>query len=203
MSLEVTWTRRARKLPEEVLSEISSRLETLHQYFPEMPPKMKVGLTRMYDGLAFQSDSGRVKLMLGVHRSRKDGWKYPTFWTIAHEFMHLAQFNSQGIPSGERATDVYALSRLPPELVDDSPSYLVISKRLRKAWGQDFAALAHELALEAIRRRGKGLRTYASWWEDEFEERAELLIRGRPEAGPEPATKCSCPARREGLTRRS
>ncbi len=201
MPLEVTWSRRALKLPDEVRSEIARRLETLHKYFPEMTTKMQVGLTRMYDGLAFQSDSGRVKLMLGVHKPRKGGWNYPTCWTIAHELMHLAQFNSSGIPGGERATDVYALSRLPPELIDDSPSYLVISKRLRKAWGPSFSRLAHDLALEAIRRRREGLRTYASWWEDEFEERAEELMRRSGMSAPGPSAPRRCSSCKEELSR--
>jgi hypothetical protein len=193
MPLEITWTRRAMKLPEQVRSEMARRLETLHKYFPEMTPRMQVGLTRIYDGLAFQSDSGGVKLWLGLHRSRGGEWKYPTYWTIAHEFMHLAQFNTEGIPGGERATDVYALSRLPPELMDDSPSYLVISKRLRKLWGPQFAGLAHELAAKAIRRRSEGLRTYASWWEDEFEERAERLlgVEGASKAAKAPERTCA------------
>ena len=203
MPLEVAWTRRAMKLPEEVRSEIASRLETLHKYFPEMVPSMHVGLTRMYDGLAFQSDKGYVKLMLGVHKTRKGDWKYPTYWTIAHELMHLAQFNSNGIPSGERATDVYALSRLPPELIDESPSYLVISKRLRKAWGPDFAKLAHELALEALNRRADGLRTYASWWEEEFEKRAERLLKDRAEHRPPPSAPGKCATCHKDFSRRN
>lgn len=177
MPLEITWTRKAMHLPEEVRCEVAQRLERLHSYFPEMTPKLRVGLTRLYDGLAFQSDSGKVKLLLDVHRTRKDGWRYPSYWTIAHEFMHLAQFNSKGIPSGERATDIHALSRIAPELADDSPSYLVINKRLRRLWGPEMARLAHELAREALRRREEGLRYYASWWEDEFELRAEELTR--------------------------
>lgn len=175
MPLEITWTERALRLPEEVRAEIASRLERLHLYFPEMKPKMHVGLTRIYDGLASQSDSGKVKLMLDVHKSKKDGWKYPTHWTIAHEFMHLAQFSAEGIPSGERACDIHALSRLPPELIDESPSYLVISKRLRRRWTPGMARLSHELAKEALRLRKEGLRNYASWWEDEFERRAERM----------------------------
>lgn len=186
MPLEITWTQRAMRLPDEVREEIARRLQRLHEYFPEMTPRMRVGLTRLYDGLAFQSDSGKVKLMLGVHRSRKHGWRYPTHWTIAHEFMHLAQFNAEGIPSGERACDMHALSRLPPELIDDSPSYLVISKRLRRQWGPEMARISHDLAKEALRLRENGLRNYASWWEDEFERRAEQLL----EAGTRNGGRC-------------
>ena len=171
MSLTITWTRKAMKLPQEVRDEISRRLERLHPFFSEMVPEMKVGVTRFYDGLAFMSDSGRVRLWVGVHKSRKDGWKYPTYWTLAHELMHLAQFNDDRIPGGERACDVFALARLPPELIDDSPSYLVITQDIRDDWGPKHSRLAHDLAKEAIWLRKGGLRKYASWWEDEFERR--------------------------------
>lgn len=145
------------------------RLERLYPLFPEMTPKMKVGVTRYYDGLAFMSNSGKVRLWVNVHRKRKGGWAYPSYWTLAHEMMHLAQFNEDRIPGGERATDVYALARLPPELIDDSPSYLVITQDIRDDWGKRHSELAHELAKDAIKRRKDGLRKYASWWEDEFE----------------------------------
>lgn len=157
------------RLPPEVREELASRLEQLSEFFPEMKKKMKVGITRFYDGLVWQSDSGQVKLMIDIHRSRNGGWKYPTFWTIAHELMHLAQFNSHGIPGGERAIDVYALARLPPRFVDESPSYLVVPDGPREIWKPEHAKLAHELARKAIALRDKGLKNYAVWWESEFE----------------------------------
>lgn len=169
MTLEISWTRRAMRLPPEVRSELAGRLEKLSEYFPEMKKTMKIGITRFYDGLVFQSNSGRVKLMVDVHKSRKKGWVYPTYWTIAHELMHLAQFNSDGIPSGERATDVYALARLPPRFIDDSPSYLVVPPRLRDEWKPEHARIAREVAEKALVMRHSGLKNYAVWWEDEFE----------------------------------
>jgi hypothetical protein len=169
MTLDITWTRKAMRLPPEVREELASRLEQLSEFFPEMKKKMKVGITRFYDGLVWQSDSGQVKLMIDIHRSRNGGWKYPTFWTIAHELMHLAQFNSHGIPGGERAIDVYALARLPPRFVDESPSYLVVPDGPREIWKPEHAKLAHELARKAIALRDKGLKNYAVWWESEFE----------------------------------
>lgn len=171
MPLRITWTRRALKLPQEVRDELAIRLERLHPYFPEMTPEMKVGITRFYDGLAFKSNSGKVRLWVNVHRKRKGGWAYPTYWTIAHEMMHLAQFNEDRIPGGERATDIFALARLPTELIDDSPSYLVITQDIRDDWSDRHSKLAHELARESVRLRNNGLRKYASWWEDEFERR--------------------------------
>jgi hypothetical protein len=91
MALTIEWTRTALALPTSVRKELSSRLNRLHGYFPEMKPRTKVGITRSYDGLAFQSNEGSVKLMIGVRRTRMGVWKYPTYWTLAHELMHLAQ----------------------------------------------------------------------------------------------------------------
>jgi hypothetical protein len=169
MTLDISWTKKAMKLPPDVREELISRLEKLNKFFPEMRRNLKIGITRFYDGLVWQSDRGHVKLMIDVHKSRRDGWKYPTYWTMAHELMHLAQFNSEGIPSGERATDIYALSRLPPRFIDESPSYLVVPDGPRKVWKPEHAKLAHELAAKAIELRKNGLRNYAVWWEDEFE----------------------------------
>ena len=169
MTLTIEWTRTALALPSSVRKELSSRLNRLHRYFPEMKPRMKVGITRSYEGLAFQSNEGFVKLLIGVRRTRTGAWKYPTYWTLAHELMHLAQFNAKEIPGTERATDIYALTRLPPEFIDDSPSYLVVPKGPRKTWTREHAKIAHELALEALKQRSNGLRRYAKWWENEFE----------------------------------
>ncbi len=168
-ALKVSWTRKALNTSDRARSDLVARLEMLRKYFPESKPEMKIGITRAYDGLAFQSNAGDVKLMVDLHRWKNGLWKFPTYWTLAHEMMHLAQFNTKGIPSGERACDIYALARLPPKLIDDSPSYLVVPPAIRRRWSRRYASLAHELALEALRRRSNGLRRYASWWEQEFE----------------------------------
>jgi len=172
-ALRVSWTRKALKTPDTARDGLIDRLEKLRRYFPEMKAQMKIGITRTYDGLAFQSDSGEVKLMVDMHKGRNGLWKFPTYWTLAHEMMHLAQFNTNHIPGGERACDVYALARLPPEMIDDSPSYLVVPPRIRRGWNRRYAKMAHDLALESLRRRKAGLRKYASWWEQEFERRTE------------------------------
>lgn len=171
MTLDISWTRQGLKLPPDVRREVRRRLVALSAYFPEMKREMRIGITRSYDGLAFQSDTGEVKLMLEVRKRRDGTWKYPTYWTMGHELMHLAQFNSKGIPGGERATDVHALARLPPRFIDDSPSYLVVPKGLRGGWTSEHARIAHRTAEEALRMRRTGLRRYATWWEKTFEER--------------------------------
>lgn len=180
MTLHISWTRTALKLPDHVRKELERRLVALSRYFPEMKTEVTIGITRSYDGLAFQSDDGKVKLMLEAHKRRNGGWKLPTSWTIAHELMHLAQFNSNGIPGGERACDIHALARLPPRYIDDSPSYLVVPRGLRGRWGKEAAELAHEVAKEALSVRARGLRRYAIWWENEFERRwAAVRARAR------------------------
>ena len=169
MLLEIAWTRKARTLRPGLRDEVERRIRRLHPYFPEMKRKMTIGLTRSYDGLAFQSDEGTVKLMLDVRKARNGDYKSPTFWTIAHELMHLAQFNSKRIPGGERACDLHALARLPPKYIDDSPSYLVIPSKARDGWTPELATAAHNLAKRALRKRGAGERNYIVWWEKEFE----------------------------------
>jgi hypothetical protein len=168
MMLTIEWTRTALALPRSVRKELSSRLNRVHKYFPEMKPRIRVGITRSYDGLAFQSDEGLVKLMVRIRKTGTGAWKYPTYWTLGHELMHLAQFNAKEIPGTERATDIYALARLPPEFIDESPSYLVAPRGPRKTWTREHARIAHKLALEAVKQRSNGLRRYAKWWEDEF-----------------------------------
>ena len=177
MALDITWSWRAKKLPQEVREELARRLNALHTYFKEVRPSMKIGISRSYDGLVFQSYDGHVKLMLGVRRTRSGKWKMPTYYTIAHELMHLVQFNSDSVPGGERACDVYALARLPPRYIDESPTYLVVPRGRRGRWTAADARMAHVLAREAIRRRSGGLKRYATWWEREFENRAKASRR--------------------------
>ena len=171
MDIEIVWSRKAQGLPSEVRKELAGRLDKLHKYFHEIRPAMKIGISRSYDGLVFQSNDGHVELMLGVRRLRSGKWKLPTYYTVAHELMHLVQFNSKGIPSGERACDIHALARLPPKFIDESPTYLVVPRGRRTRWTDEDARMAHELAIEALQQRKDGLRRYASWWEQEFERR--------------------------------
>lgn len=172
MALRITWTRRALELPEHVREELASRLNRLHGYFPEIRVGVRIGITRSLEGFAFQSDKGDAKLMLEVRRRRDGGWKLPTYWTLGHELMHLAQFTRSGIPEGERACDVFALARLPPRFIDESPSYLVVPRGCRALWTRRHARIAHDVAREALALRSGGLRRYVVWWEREFDRRA-------------------------------
>jgi hypothetical protein len=89
-------------------------------------------------------------------------------FTIAHEFTHVLQARKKGelgIPGGERACDVWALTRLPLELIDDYPTY-VGNYMMRKHWS-DIKGEVRELAFDAIEMR-KTKRQYIVWLEDEI-----------------------------------
>ena len=89
-------------------------------------------------------------------------------FTIAHEFTHLLQARKKEelqIPSGERACDVWALTRLPLELIDDYPSYIG-NNLMRKRW-DTVKKIVRELAFDAIEIR-KTKRHYIVWLEEEI-----------------------------------
>jgi hypothetical protein len=175
MPMEISWTRRASRLPAEVREEISRRLNTLQPYFPELRPQVRIGLTRFFEGFVFQSNSGFVRLNLEVRKERSGAWRYPTYWTIAHELMHVVQFNSHGMPGGERACDIFALARLPPRFIDESPTYLFVPPGARAAWRKSDAELAHALAELAVKKWVECDESYESYWEDEFERRYKAV----------------------------
>src|SRR5918911_593136 len=81
-------------------------------------------------------------------------------YIIAHELMHLVQGNGSGIPHGEVACDVWTVSRMPVELLDQRPYYL-LSKCRDINWKSDRAAIK-ELCRQAIEIR-KTQRTYIAW----------------------------------------
>ena len=89
-------------------------------------------------------------------------------FTIAHEFTHLLQATKKeelGIPTGERACDIWALTRLPLDLIDDHPSYIG-NYSMRKHW-KVMKKTVRELAFKAIDVR-KTKRQYIVWLEDEI-----------------------------------
>jgi hypothetical protein len=89
-------------------------------------------------------------------------------FTIAHEFTHLLQARKKEelqIPSGERACDVWTLTRLPSELLDDYPSYIG-NYLMRKRW-DSIKLQVRELAFHAIEVR-ETKRQYIRWLEEEI-----------------------------------
>jgi hypothetical protein len=94
-----------------------------------------------------------------VFRLRPNASRY----TIAHELTHLVQGNGSGIPHGEVACDIWIISRLPVELLDQ--------RLCTTCWRGGTAGLTGEkeqgcsqeaLYLQAIELR-KPQRTYIVW----------------------------------------
>ena len=105
--------------------------------------------------------STNKKLKINLQRNERN-------FTIAHEFTHLLQARKKRellIPGGERACDVWTLTRLPLELLDDYPSYIG-NYLMRKRW-DTIKVNVRELAFRAIEMR-KTKRQYIVWLEDEI-----------------------------------
>lgn len=78
--------------------------------------------------------------------------------TIAHELTHLLQ--GDGVPHGEKACDIWALARLPKEMLDERPYYLLRHWYLER-WLRN-RAQAKALCEQAIEVR-KVQRNYIKW----------------------------------------
>ncbi|MEO9363707.1 MAG: hypothetical protein ABI348_07390, partial [Nitrososphaera sp.] len=99
--------------------EFQERILKVYTLFPELKDdEIKCGYIR------------RGTRLLGTAR----GWATPKQislqpnvgrMTIAHELTHLLQGNGNGVPHGEKACDIWALARLPSEMLDEQPYYLL------------------------------------------------------------------------------
>lgn len=78
--------------------------------------------------------------------------------TIAHELTHLLQGN--GVPHGEKACDIWTLARLPHDMLDERPYYLLRHWYLER-WLRN-RAQAKALCEQAIEVR-RVQRNYISW----------------------------------------
>jgi hypothetical protein len=82
--------------------------------------------------------------------------------TFAHELTHAYEDKCKSIPSGEKATDLFMLSKVPLKYLV-RPSYLECAKEPFEL----FPERIQELAREAIVKRNSGLRQYIRWFEDQ------------------------------------
>jgi hypothetical protein len=134
-------------------------------------PEFKVRIMQVYD--LFPELQGR-RISCGMLKKRgwvegtATGWTDPSVfrlqpnvssYTIAHELTHLVQGNGSGIPHGEVACDIWALDRLPAELLDQRPYYLL--KNSRCDWKKNKYAIK-ELCSRAIEVR-RTRRNYIVW----------------------------------------
>jgi hypothetical protein len=133
--------------------EFRARIMQVYDLFPELQEKtIACGLLKKR----------------GAVEGTAAGWTLPpvfrlqpnvSSYTIAHELMHLVQGNGSGVPHGEVACDIWAVDRLPAELLDQRPYYLM--KNSRCDWKKNRGAVK-ELCRRAIEIR-KTRRTYIVW----------------------------------------
>jgi hypothetical protein len=146
-------------------SDFKHRIIGVFKYFPELHNEMVLvgwiaprGWARGSCWCSGLSESKPSKISLQPNESN---------FTIAHEFTHLLQVRKKEelqIPSGERACDVWTLTRLPLELIDDYPTYIG-NYLVQKRWNT-VKKKVRELAFNAIEIR-KTKRQYIVWFEDE------------------------------------
>ncbi|MFL6360745.1 MAG: hypothetical protein ACJ72V_15585 [Nitrososphaeraceae archaeon] len=163
VSCHLTFTKKANT---KFSNKFKERIIEVSKYFPELHDEfVHVGWIRpggWARGSCWYSTSLTLKpLKISLQPNEKN-------FTIAHEFTHLLQARKKEglqIPCGEKACDVWALTRLPLELIDDYPSYFG-SRHMRNRW-HTVKKRVRELALDAIEIR-KVKRQYIVWLEDEI-----------------------------------
>ena len=142
------------------------QIANVFQYFPELQSEtIYVGWIAPHGwarGCCYSTcATTNRRLKIGLQPNERN-------FTIAHEFTHLLQATKKeelAIPTGEKACDIWALTRLPLDLIDDYPSYIG-NYSMRKHWDVVKKAV-RELAFTAIEVR-KTKRQYIVWLEDEI-----------------------------------
>jgi hypothetical protein len=139
------------------------RVEYVRRFIPELDGEtITVGITRAASGMAIP---GGTHIWLNPSRL--------SHHTIAHELVHLLQKRHLGIPSGEKACDIYALARH-WTLNDDRPSYVRVPVDLADEHGRFAAPVSrwiYDVAVEALARRAGGRRHYIAFFECTMETR--------------------------------
>lgn len=134
-------------------------------------PEFKARIMKVY-GLFPELQGVRISCGLLKGRGRIEGtatgWTSPpvfrlqrdiSSYTIAHELTHLVQGNGSGIPHGEISCDIWTVDRMPADLLDQRPYYLM--KNLRCDWKKNRLAIK-DLCRQAIEVRNTQ-RTYIVW----------------------------------------
>lgn len=121
----IVFTRRAQ---ESFTESFKSRVYEVYAYFPELHSN-KIKCTALRADVRYLGQARswvepqQIALQPGVARE-----------VIAHEFTHLLQARkfkeTLGIPHGEEACDIWTWARMPLEMLDARPTYL-LSARLR------------------------------------------------------------------------
>lgn len=136
------------------------KISDVYSYFPELQDKqITCGIIKKRGALQGVATSWTK---IQAFRLRPN----TTSYVIAHELMHLVQGGSSGIPHGEIACDIWTVSRMPLEYLDQIPSYLI--RQTKMNWNEKRADVK-ELCKQAIAIRGS-IRTYIRWLQCRIEE---------------------------------
>jgi hypothetical protein len=130
--------------------EFKQKIFRVYSLFPELQDyEITCGLIRKGSYLlgTARGWSGQISLQPNVGRM-----------TIAHELTHLLQGN--GMPHGEKACDIWALARLPHDMLDERPYYLLRHWHLERWLRNRLQAKA--LCEQAIEVR-RVQRNYIKW----------------------------------------
>jgi hypothetical protein len=145
-------------------NDVLRRVDYVRRFFPELDGEtITVGLTRAASGMAVPGGS---RIWLNPSRL--------SHHTIAHELIHLLQLRNLGIPSGERACDVFSMARH-WTLNDDRPSYVRVPLSLLDGHGavpESVARMLFEVSRDALARRQQGHRQYIAYFEQEVQRKS-------------------------------
>ena len=144
---------------------IAALAESFLPRFPELEGlEFELDLLPSSSWLLGLADGGRTVPRVRIRPARPTN---PTLtYTIPHELTHLLQRPLRTVPQGERSCDLFAMARA-GDRFRVAPRYLTIPRSARLAW-TGWAAIAADLAREAVQRRSRGERTYIAWWEAAF-----------------------------------
>jgi hypothetical protein len=119
--------------------------------------------TGAMDSCAACWDFHRDEIVFSNLRDGKRDWT-PLYIgrVLAHELTHAYCTKVRAIPSGEKATDLFMLTRLPLKyFANGGPSYLECSDKPFIKYPERVQALA----IEAVKLRSAGMRRYIAWFE--------------------------------------
>jgi hypothetical protein len=138
--------------------DFRSKILSVYYYFPELHTKRIIcGYLKKHSLIKGTAISWTDP---PVFRLRPNVSNY----TIAHELTHLVQGNQSGIPHGEVACDIWTIYRMPIELLDEQPYYLL--RRSKIDWKND-KIIIKDLCRQAIELR-KLRRTYIVWLKNQI-----------------------------------
>lgn len=129
---------------------LKRRLETAINYFPELDDNM------VYVGECHPSKHGQADYINNMIMVTAKN--IPGYATIFHELMHLVQHKVEGIPGTEEACSIFAMARMPPELVENCVIPYVHG--LENGFDKK---LIPKLCIEALEYRAEGHRDYIKY----------------------------------------